>query len=185
MPRGTLHHSPQPQVHHLRRGIATALRYNTENGSRLCISGLLGSARTTSAFGSPVDNRQNSTRDYFGHLSNDSLVLRAHLAHRNAGQNVMGGKLITDLVALGSKGVAVKVNNHTVSNKREYHFNRVDPYPTAPSTWTDILLPIFVIASTVFMVCILLPFAFCLGILARFIQIVESNKQQEDSKRSR
>jgi len=83
----------------------------------------------------------------------------------------MGGKIITDLVALGSKGAAVKLNNHTVSNKREYHFNRVDPYPTAQSTWTDILPQIYIIVVKVFMAYLLFRLGFYLGMLGMCIRI--------------
>ena len=100
----------------------------------------------------------------------------------------MGGKIITDLVALGNKRAAVKFNNHTVSNKREYHFKRVDPYPTAQSTWIDILPQIYIVVVKVFIAYLLFRLGFYLGMVGMCIRIVTYsliNRRKQCSQRSR
>ena len=84
-----------------------------------------------------------------------------------------GGKIITNLVALSSKGAAVNFNNHSVSNKREYHFNKVNPYPTVQRTWTDILPQIYMVIVKVFIAYLLFQLGYYMGMLGMCICIAK------------
>ncbi|PUU78017.1 hypothetical protein B9Z19DRAFT_1127360 [Tuber borchii] len=166
-PRSILHYSPQARVLHSRRGITTAFG----NGSHSYSSGNHCLARITDGFKSPTDGCPDGTYKYFSSLSS---------------QNVIGGKIIRDLTALHSEVGAVSASNCTVSNKREYHSNRMDPYPTSPSIWpeTSTLLTIFTSVCIVGMVGCLVQFSYCLGILEGSIRITMYNQQQKGSKAS-
>jgi len=184
-PHSVLHHSPRAQALHSRRGITTAL--NTENGSHPYSSGNHYLARITGGFKSPTDGCPDGTYKYFSSLSNDSLILRAKLAHRKAGQNVMGGKIIRDLTALHSKVGAVSVSSRSVKNMREYHSNRMDPYPTSRSIWpeTSVLHMIFTSVCIIVMAGCMVQFSYYLGMLVASIRVTKYNQQQRNSKASR
>jgi len=102
----------------------------------------------------------------------------------------MGGKIIRDLAALHSKVGAVSASNRTVSNKREYHSDRMDPYPTARSIWPETSTLLMICIAVCIAVCIagmvgcLVQFSYYLGMLEGAIRITKYNQQQKDSKAS-
>ena len=99
---------------------------------------------------------------------------------------MIGGKIIRDLTALHSRIGAVSVSNCTVSNKREYHSNRMDPYPTSRSIWleTSTLLMIFISVCMVGSVGCLVHISYNIVMVERSIRVTRYNQQQKGSKAS-
>lgn len=98
-----------------------------------------------------------------------------------------GGKIIRDLTALHSKVGAVSVSSRSVNNMREYHSNRMDPYPTSRSIWpeTSALHMIFTSVCVIVIAGCMVQFSYYLGMLVASIRVTKYNQQQKNSRASR